>query len=164
MRSTGEVLGLSDTFGGAFFKAQDATQGRLPLDGNVVFTVADKDKADALPVARRFSDMGFTIKATKGTHEFLLKNNVKSELINKMHEKRPNVADIITNGDVQMVVNTPRGKASKADDSYIRKAAIRNKTPYVTTMAAALAAVKGIESFNDKPSELKSLHEYHEEL
>jgi len=164
MRSTGEVLGLSDTFGGAFYKAQDAALSCLPLAGNVVFTVADKDKAFALPVAQRFADMGFTIKATQGTHEFLNQNNIKSELVNKMHEKRPNVADIITDGDIQLVINTPRGKASKADDSYIRKAAIRNKIPYVTTMAAALAAAKGIEAFKDKPTELKSLQEYHKEL
>ena len=164
MRSTGEVLGLSDTFGGAFYKAQDAAQGCLPLEGTVVFTVADKDKDASLDVARRFVDMGFNIKATQGTHDFLEKNNIKSERVNKMHEQRPNVADIITDGNIQMVVNTPRGKASKADDSYIRKAAIRNKIPYVTTMAAALAAAKGIESFKDKPTELKSLQAYHKEL
>ncbi len=164
MRSTGEVLGLSDTFGGAFYKAQDAALSCLPLEGYVVFTVADKDKDASLDVARRFADMGFTIKATRGTHDFFEKNNIKSELVNKMHEKRPNVADIITDGKIQMVVNTPRGKASKADDSYIRKAAIRNKIPYVTTMAAALAAVKGIESVKDKPTELKSLQAYHKEL
>ena len=164
MRSTGEVLGLSDTFGGAFYKAQDAALSCLPVAGNVVFTIADKDKAAALPVAQRFADMGFTIKATQGTHEFLNQNNIKSELVTKMHEKRPNVADIITDGDIQLVINTPRGKASKADDSYIRKAAIRNKIPYVTTMAAALAAAKGIEAFKDKPTELKSLQEYHKEL
>ena len=164
MRSTGEVLGLSDTFGGAFYKAQDAALSCLPLEGNVVFTVADKDKASALPVAQRFADMGFTIKATQGTHDFLLKNNIKSELVNKMHDNRPNVADIITNGDIHLVINTPQGKASKADDSYIRKAAIRNKIPYVTTMAAALAAAKGIEAFKDKPTVLKSLQEYHKEL
>jgi carbamoyl-phosphate synthase large subunit len=108
--------------------------------------------------------MGFNIKATQGTHDFLNQNNIKSELVTKMHEKRPNVADIITDGDIQLVINTPRGKASKADDSYIRKAAIRNKIPYVTTMAAALAAAKGIEAFKHKPTELKSLQEYHKEL
>ncbi len=164
MRSTGEVLGLSDTFGGAFYKAQDAALSCLPLEGNVVFTVADKDKPEVLDVARRFAEMGFNIKATQGTHDFLNQNNIKSELVTKMHEKRPNVADIITDGDIQLVINTPRGKASKADDSYIRKAAIRNKIPYVTTMAAALAAAKGIEAFKHKPTELKSLQEYHKEL
>jgi len=164
MRSTGEVLGLSDSFGRAFYKAQDATQGCLPLEGKAVFTVADKDKDAVLPVAKRFADMGFSIIATQGTHDFLKQNNIVSEQVNKMHEKRPNVADIITDGGVQLVINTPRGKASKADDSYIRKAAIRNKIPYVTTMAAALAAAKGIEAFKDKPTELKSLQEYHKEL
>ena len=164
MRSTGEVLGLSDNFGRAFYKAQDAALSCLPLSGNVVFTVADKDKAAALPVAQRFADMGFTIKATQGTHEFFNQNNIKSELVTKMHEKRPNVADIITDGNIQLVINTPRGKASKADDSYIRKTAIRNKIQYVTTMAAALAAAKGIEAINHKPTELKSLQEYHKEL
>jgi len=164
MRSTGEVLGLSDTFGGAFYKAQDAALSCLPVSGNVVFTVADKDKDASLDVARRFVAMGFNIIATQGTHDFLKQNNIESERVTKMHEKRPNVADIIADGNIQMVVNTPRGKASKADDSYIRKAAIRNKIPYVTTMAAALAAAKGIESFKDKPTELKSLQAYHKEL
>jgi len=164
MRSTGEVLGLADTFGGAFFKAQDAASSCLPLAGNVVFTVADKDKPAILEVARRFADMGFQIKATRGTHAFLKKHQVASDPVNKMHEKRPNVADIITDGDIQLVINTPRGKASKADDSYIRKAAIRNKIPYVTTVAAALAAAKGIASVKNRVSELKSLHEYHREF
>jgi carbamoyl-phosphate synthase large subunit len=164
MRSTGEVLGMAESFGMAFYKAQDAAQSCLPLEGTVLITVADKDKPVVLDVARRFIDLGFNIRATKGTQAFLARNGVESDLINKMHEKRPNITDTITDGGIQMVINTPRGKASKADDSYIRKAAIKHKIPYVTTMAAALAAAKGIAACKDKRGEVKSLQRYHADI
>jgi carbamoyl-phosphate synthase large subunit len=164
MRSTGEVLGMAESFGMAFYKAQDAAQSCLPLEGTVLITVADKDKPAVLDVARRFIDLGFNIRATKGTQAFLARNGVESDLINKMHEKRPNITDTITDGGIQMVINTPRGKASKADDSYIRKAAIKHKIPYVTTMAAALAAAKGIAACKDKRGEVKSLQRYHADI
>jgi carbamoyl-phosphate synthase large subunit len=164
MRSTGEVLGMADSFGLAFYKAQDAAQSRLPVKGNVLITLADKDKPAALDVARRFSEMGFAIKATKGTKAFLDKNGIDSERILKMREKRPNIADAITNGEIQLVINTPRGKASKTDDSYIRKTAIKHKIPYITTMAAALAAAKGIAAYRKKRSDVMSLQLYHEGL
>lgn len=164
MRSTGEVLGMADSFGLAFYKAQDAAQSRLPLKGTVLITVADKDKRSALDVAHRFTELGFTIKATKGTQAFFAKNGVVSEYIHKMAENRPNIADAITDGNIQLVINTPRGKASKVDDSYIRKAAIRYKVPYVTTMAAALAAAKGIAARKKDMAVVKSLQSYHADI
>ena len=164
MRSTGEVLGIADSFGLAFYKAQDAAQSRLPLEGTVLITVADKDKPAAVDVARRFTDLGFALRATIGTQEFLARHGIGSERAYKMREKRPNIADAILDGEIQLVINTPRGKASKADDSYIRKAAIRHRTPYVTTMAAALAAAKGIAAWREKQGEAKSLQRYHGDI
>jgi len=162
MRSTGEVLGMADSFGLAFYKAQDAAQGRLPSEGTVLMTIADKDKGPAVvDIARSFAGLGFKIKATEGTQEFLARHKIKAERAYKMREQRPHIADDIVNGDIQLLINTPRGKASKADDSYIRKAAIRYKIPYITTIAAALAAAKGIDAIRGKTPQVKSLQEHH---
>ncbi len=161
MRSTGEVLGMARSFGLAFYKSQEATGLRLPTEGTVLITVADRDKPAVQEVARRFAELGFAIKATQGTHEFLAEYGIASEPILKMREGRPNISDAITNGEIQLVVNTPRGKASKADDAYIRQTAIRCKIPYVTTLAAALAAAKGIAACRDGRDPVKSLQDYH---
>jgi carbamoyl-phosphate synthase large subunit len=161
MRSTGEVLGMADSFGLAFYKAQDAAQGRLPLGGTVLITVADKDKPAVLDVARRFSELGFSIRATEGTHAFLLEHGIPALVCHKVSERRPHIVDLITDGEVQLVVNTPRGKSSKLDDSHIRKAAIRHRIPYVTTIAAAIAAAKGIASHDEQRPEVRSLQSYH---
>ena len=162
MRSTGEVLGMADSFGLAFYKAQDAAQGRLPTEGTVLLTIADKDKGDAIAeVARSFSELGFRLKATEGTQAFLAKHGIEAERAYKMREQRPHIADDVTNGDIQLLINTPRGKASKVDDSYIRKAAIRYKVPYITTVAAAVAAAKGIAAVRQRQPEVKSLQDYH---
>ena len=164
MRSTGEVLGMADSFGAAFFKAQDAAQGCLPLEGTVLMTIADKDKEEAVEMARQFADLGFVIKATGGTQAFLAEHGIESERVYKITEQRPHIADLVTDGQIDLVINTPKGKTSKADDSYIRKAAIRFKVPYVTTMAAALAAAKGIAACRKGPSAIKSLQSYHEDI
>jgi len=164
MRSTGEVLGMADSFGLAFYKAQEATKLQLPSDGTVLITVSDKDKPSVHGVAKQFQNLGFKIKATEGTHSFLSKNGIKSESILKMHEGRPHIVDSIKNGEIQLIINTPTGKQSKHDDSYIRKAAIQYKIPYITTVAAATAAAKGIEAFRKKQSEVKSLQEYHADI
>jgi carbamoyl-phosphate synthase large subunit len=164
MKSTGEVLGIAESFGMAFYKAQDAAQSRLPLAGTVLITVADKDKPGVIDVARRFTDLGFTIMATSGTRDFLAGHGFTTELVSKMRERRPHVGDKITNGDIQLVINTPRGKASKADDSYIRKAAIMHKIPYITTVAAALAAAKGIDACKAQPPGVKSLQQHHADI
>ena len=162
MRSTGEVLGLADSFGLAYYKSQEATQMRLPSEGTVLITVADPDKKEIIKVAKEFAKLGFKIKTTEGTHRLLSQNGVKSEMLLKMHEGRPNVMDCIKNGEVQLIVNTPAGKMSKYDDSYIRKAAIKYKIPYVTTTAAAAAAAKGIAAFKKAGSAtVKSLQQYH---
>ncbi len=161
MRSTGEVLGLADSFGLAYYKSQEAAQMRLPSEGTVLITVADLDKKDIVKTAKEFQKLGFKIKATEGTHRLLSQNGVKSELVLKMHEGRPNIMDCIKNGDVQLIVNTPAGKMSKYDDSDIRKAAIKYKIPYVTTTAAAAAAAKGIEAYRRNPGTVKSLQNYH---
>ena len=164
MRSTGEVLGMGDSFGLAFYKAQDATQSCLPLEGAVLITVADKDKPAVLDVARRFAELGFQLKATEGTQAFLAKNGIASELSYKIHEKRPDISDAIMNGEIQLVINTPIGREGKVDDSYIRKAAIRHRIPYITTMTAALAAAKGIAAWTEARSDVKSLQAYHADL
>lgn len=164
MRSTGEVLGMADTFELAYFKAEEATQSPLPTSGTVLISVNDSDKADALEVAKAFVNIGFSIKATKGTYAFLQENGVECEEIKKLHEGRPNIADSISNKELNLIINTPQSKASAFDDSYIRKLAIKNKVPYITTMTAALASVKGIAAYirNGRVEpEKKSLQEYH---
>lgn len=167
MRSTGEVLGLSDSFGLAFFKSQEATQVSLPETGTVLISVIDRDKAQALEVAKEFVKIGFKIKATSGTQKYLSQNNVEAEVINKINEGRPNIVDAITNKEIQLIINTPIGKKSQDDDSYIRKTAIKYKIPYITTMAAANASVKGIAAFKESKKQvvpIKSLQEYHKNI
>ena len=164
MRSTGEVLGMADSFGMAFFKAQEATQQRLPSEGTVLISVAEPDKSGVVEAARRFRDLGFRIRATRGTHEFLEKNGIESEPINKLHEGRPHIVDAIKNGEIHLVITTPSGKLSKHDDSYIRKSAVKYKIPYITTTAAAVAAAKGIEAHRQGDSSVKSLQEYHRDI
>jgi carbamoyl-phosphate synthase large subunit len=164
MRSTGEVLGMADSFGMAFFKAQEATQQRLPSEGTVLISVAEPDKSGVVEAARRFQDLGFRIRATRGTHEYLEKNGIASEPINKLHEGRPHIVDAIKNGEIHLVITTPSGKLSKHDDSYIRKSAVKYKISYITTTAAAVAAAKGIEARRQGDSSVKSLQEYHRDI
>ncbi len=164
MRSTGEVLGLADSFGLAFFKAQEGTQLCLPSEGTVLITVSEKDRQAILAAARQFDELGFKIKATEGTHSFLAEHGIESETIRKMHEGRPNIIDGIKNKEIQLIVNTPSGKLGKHDDSYIRKAAIKYKVPYITTPAAAVAAAKGIAAFRRGHGQVKSLQSYHADI
>ncbi len=164
MRSTGEVLGLAGSFGLAYYKAQEATQQLLPAKGTVLITVEEKDKSGVLEVARAFEKMGFKIRASEGTYKFLATQGIASERIAKMHEGRPNIVDAVKNGEIQLVINTPVGRLSKYDDSYIRKAAIKYKIPYITTIAAAVAAAKGIAAFHQGHGRAKSLQSYHAEI
>jgi carbamoyl-phosphate synthase large subunit len=164
MRSTGEVLGLADSFGLAFYKAQEAAQQCLPSEGTVLITVSEKDKQPALEVAMQFDRLGFDIKATEGTHRFLADQGIKSKPIRKMHEGRPNIVDGIKNHEIQLIINTPSGRLSKHDDSYIRKAAIKFKVPYITTTAAAIAAAKGIAACRKGHGRVKSLQKYHGDI
>ncbi len=161
MRSTGEVLGMADSFGLAFYKAQEAAQQLLPSEGSVLITVSEKDRPAVLEVAREFDNLGFKIKSTIGTHTFLSEHDIQSELILKMHEGRPNIVDGIKNKEIHLVINTPSGKLSKYDDSYIRKAAIKYKVPHITTLAAALAAARGIAAYRQGKDSVRSLQEYH---
>ena len=164
MRSTGEVLGMSDNSGLAFFKAQEATKQSLPTEGAILLTVSKRDRASAVEVAKRFDDLGFTIKATKGIHDYLAGQGIHTEQIHKIHEGRPNILDAIANGEINLVINTPSGKESAVDDSYIRKAAIKHKVPYITTTAAAIASAKGIAAYRRARGEVRSLQEYHKDI
>jgi carbamoyl-phosphate synthase large subunit len=165
MRSTGEVLGLADNFGMAFYKAQDAARATLPTQGTVLFTVCERDRNEAtLKAARHFAELGFKLLATAGTQAFLAAKGIPSTTILKLHEGRPNVEDAIKNGEIHLVVNTPAGKFGATDDSYIRKAAIRLKVPYITTIAAARAAAEGIAARRKGEPAVKSLQEYHAEI
>ena len=165
MRSTGEVLGLSRSYGEAFFKAQEAIQSKLPLEGTVLISVNRKDKEEVVEIAKGFAEDGFRIVATGGTYDLITAAGIPASKVKKLYEGRPNVADMITNGEIQLIVNSPVGKDSVNDDSYLRKAAIKAKVPYITTIAAARATVEGIHYVKShKGSELKSLQELHSEI
>ncbi len=160
MRSTGEVLGLSHSFGRAFFKAQEATQVTLPLAGTVLFTIADRDKKAALEPVRLFRDLGFRILATPGSHLFLKANGIETERVQKLGYGRPDLVDAIKNGEVQLLVNTPSGRQSAQHSPEVRKAAIKYKIPYITTTAAAIAAAKGIAARREGAPKVRSLQAY----
>ena len=165
MRSTGEVLGLSKSYGEAFFKAQEACQSKLPLEGTVLISVNRKDKEEVVEVAKMLADDGFKLIATSGNYDVISGAGIPVTKVKKLYEGRPNVADFITNGDVQMVINSPVGKDSVNDDSYLRKAAIKAKIPYITTIAAAKATAEGIHYVKThEDSEVKSLQELHSEI
>lgn len=165
MRSTGEVLGLSTYYGEAFFKAQEATQTKLPLSGTVLISVNSKDKPEVVEVAKLFEEAGFKILATGTTYERITDAGIHAELVKKLYEGRPNILDLITNGDIDIMINTPAGKESVHDDSYLRKAAIKAKIPYMTTMAAAMATAKGILYVQKNGNgEVMSLQEIHSKI
>ncbi|NLP03267.1 MAG: carbamoyl-phosphate synthase large subunit [Fibrobacter sp.] len=164
MRSTGEVLGIAENFGLAFFKSQEAAMLDLPLSGAVLISVSKKDRPAVLEVAREFNALGMKILATEGTHHFLKEQGIASEMVNKLQEGRPNILDKIMNREIQLVINTPVGKSSQTDDSYIRKAAVKYKVSYITTLAAAKAAARGIAERQKKSTTVKSLQEYHSEI
>ena len=165
MRSTGEVLGLSHSYGEAFFKAQEAVQAKPPLSGTVLISVNRKDKDEVVDVARMFADNGFRILSTKYTCDLIKEAGIQAEQVKKLSEGRPNIYDLITNGKIDIIVNSPVGKDSVNDDSYLRKAAIKARVPYYTTIAAAKAAVEGIHYVKKhSSSEVESLQDYHAEI
>jgi carbamoyl-phosphate synthase large subunit len=164
MRSTGEVLGLANSFALAFFKSQVAAGFAPPLEGTALITVASGDRDRALPVAKELADMGFKILATDGTAEFLGEKGIICESVKKLHEGRPNIVDLMKNRQIQFLLNTPAGKQSFYDDSYIRKSAIKYKIPYFTTTDAGRAAAKGIRAAREDRIDVRSLQEYHEEI
>jgi carbamoyl-phosphate synthase large subunit len=164
MRSTGEVLGMAKSFGLAFYKASEAGGQILPKEGTVLITVSRRERPAVLEVARLFDDLGFKIKATRRTYKFLLENGISPDMVLKVHEGRPNIVDGIKNNEYDLIVNTPSGKLSKHDDSYIRKAAINYKVPYITTLSAAIAAAHGIDAYRKGKDSIKSLQQYHQEI
>ena len=162
MRSTGEVLGISRTPGGAFFKAEEGASATLPLEGTVLISVNRKDKAEVVEVAKLFKDAGFKIVATGTTCDTINAAGIEAEKVLKLYEGRPNIMDLMTNGDIDLIVNSPAGKESVHDDSYLRKAAIKNRIPYITTIAAARAAAEGIAYVKeDGKGNVRSLQEWH---
>jgi carbamoyl-phosphate synthase large subunit len=162
MRSTGEVMGFADSFGMAFAKAQVAAEGGLPLSGAIFVTVNDSDKPTIVPIVRRFHEMGFRILATEGTQRYLRARGVPAELVLKVHEGRPNAIDLIVSGDVHLLINTPLGKFTQADDYAIRRAALVHRVPYTTTMSAASAACDAIIALRSRTGSVRSLQEWHE--
>ena len=160
MRATGEVMGLASTFGMAYFKSQQAAGMRLPLSGKVLVSVNERERGSLLPIVQTLSDLGFELVATEGTYKYLLANGIAAKEVHKLNEGRPNVADLIRNREVSLIINTPAGRLSKIDDSAIRMLAIQYKIPYMTTIAAASATAEGIKEARNGDSPLRSLQEY----
>ena len=164
MRSTGEVMGIDDDFGTAFLKSQLAADNALPRSGAVFLTVNDSDKPNAVPLAKQFTTLGFRIFATSGTAAYLRDHGVAVETVLKVHEGRPNCLDMIVNGDVELLVNTPLGKHAQWDDYTLRQAAIRQRIAYTTTLSAASAASDAILSLRSRRSAVRSLQEWQQDI
>jgi carbamoyl-phosphate synthase large subunit len=165
MRSTGEVLGISPSFGEAYYKAQEGTKNKLPLEGTVLLSVCERDKPELIDIAKSFNELGFHIIATGRSYDMIKEAGIPCDKIFKLYEGRPNIADQIANGEIQMIINTPAGKTSVHDDSYIRKAAIKHRIPYMTTMAAAKASAEGIKAIKHNTHlGVKSLQAHHADI
>ena len=164
MRSTGEVMGIADSFGSAFARAELAAGNGLPLEGSVFLTVNDRDKPAAVPIARRFHELGYRLVATGGTAQYLRSLGIPCEVVLKVHEGRPHAMDLLVNGEVQLLVNTPMGKHAQRDDYTLRQAAIAHKVPYTTTLSAAAAASDAILALRSRAPSVRSLQEWHETI
>ena len=158
----GEVMGIADTFGWAFAKAQIAADGALPLDGTIFVTVNDSDKPTVTPIVRRFHEMGYRILATEGTARYLRAHGIPAERVLKVHEGRPNATDLIFSGEVQLLINTPLGKLTQRDDYIIRRTALQHRVPYTTTMSAASAACDAVLALRSRKGAVCSLQEWYE--
>jgi carbamoyl-phosphate synthase large subunit len=161
MRSTGEVMGIADSFGMAFAKAQISADGALPLEGTVFVTVNDHDKANVVPIARRFHALGFRIRGTEGTARYLRARGIPTERVLKVYEGRPNAIDLLVSGQIQLLINTPLGKLTQQDDYAIRQAALLHRIPYTTTLSAASAACDAIIAMRSRAGEVRALQEWH---
>jgi carbamoyl-phosphate synthase large subunit len=161
MRSTGEVMGMADSFGMAYARAQLAADNALPLEGAIFVTVNDSDKPNVTPIARRFHDMGFVLYATAGTAKYLADHGVPTRPVAKLHEGRPHGEDLILNGEIQLLINTPLGKHAQHDDVRLRQAAIANRVSYTTTLSAASAACEAIRALRSGQPTVRSLQEWH---
>ncbi len=165
MKSTGEVMGIDYDFGLAYYKAELAAGMRLPLSGTVLISVKDRDKNEKIVwIARKLKELGFKILATKGTAEFLRKKGIDVEVVKKISEGRPNIVDEIINKKIDLIINTPKGKIGRDEGYLIRRAAVDHNVPYITTIAGAIAAVKGIEAVKKAKMTIKSIQEYHREV
>ena len=165
MRSTGEVLGIARTPGMAFFKAEEGANASLPLSGTALLSVNRKDKLEVVAIARALYETGFKLMATGKTCDLIEEAHLPVKRVKKLYEGRPNILDHMTNGKIQLIINSPIGKDSAHDDSYLRKAAIKYKIPYITTMAAAKAAAEGIALAQKMGNgEVRSLQEWHAEI
>ena len=161
MRSTGEVMGIADSFGMAFAKAQISADGALPLEGSVFVTVNDHDKANLVPIARRFHGLGFRMLATEGTARYLRARGIPTERVLKVYEGRPNAIDLLVSGQIHLLINTPLGKLTQQDDYAIRRAALQHRVPYTTTLSAASAACDAIIALRSRTGDVRSLQEWH---
>jgi carbamoyl-phosphate synthase large subunit len=161
MRSTGEVMGIADSFGMAFAKAQISADGALPLEGAVFVTVNDHDKSTVVPIARRFHGLGFRILGTDGTARYLRARGIPTERVLKVYEGRPNAVDLLLSGQIQLLINTPLGKLTQQDDYTIRRAALQHRVPYTTTLSAASAACDAIIALRSRSGEVRALQEWH---
>jgi len=161
MRSTGEVMGIADSFGMAFAKAQCSADGALPLEGTIFVTVNDHDKANVVPIIRRFHELGFKVVATDGTARHLRTRGIPAERVLKVHEGRPNAIDLLLSGDVQLLINTPLGKLTQQDDYLLRRAALQHRTPYTTTLSAASAACDAVIALRSRARSVRPLQEWH---
>lgn len=162
MKSTGEVMGIDTTFGAAYAKSQIAAGQRLPKKGNVFISVKNQDKRNIVFIAKKLADLGFKILATSGTASVLMKNGIEVNILPKLHEGRPNIIDLIKDGKVDLIINTPAGKATKEDEAKIRSNAVLYNVPLITTIAGAEASVNGIEYLIKNPQmNVKSLQEYY---
>ncbi len=164
MKSTGEVMGIDEELGRAFYKAQEAAWSKLPLGGKVFLSVKNEDKQKIIPIAQKLSQMGFTLVATRGTAEVLKKVRLQTETVLKIAEGRPNIADLIRNGEIQLLINTPSGKGPKLDEAKIRSLAVSFNIPCITTLNAARVAVSGIESARRGGFEVRAIQDYHRDL
>ncbi|MGH7531952.1 MAG: carbamoyl-phosphate synthase large subunit, partial [Gemmatimonadales bacterium] len=162
MRSTGEVMGIAESFGMAFAKAQISADGALPLQGTVFITVNDHDKPTATPIARRFHELGFRVLATEGTARYLRQRGVLADRVLKVHEGRPNAIDLLRSGEIQLLINTPLGKLTQQDDYAIRQAALQQRVSYTTTLSAASAACDAIIALRSRAGTVRSLQEWHQ--
>jgi len=162
MRSTGEVMGIADSFGMAFAKAQVAAGGELPLEGTVLVTVNDRDKPTVTPIVRRFHEMGFRVLATTGTAAYLKGRGVPVSTVKKVHEGRPHCGDLMVSGAVQLLINTPLGKLTQQDDYLLRRTALQRGIPYTTTISAASAACDAVLARRSRSGSVRSLQEWYE--
>jgi carbamoyl-phosphate synthase large subunit len=163
MRSTGEVMGIGEDWGMAYAKSQMAAMPALPLSGKLFISVRDSDKRAVAPIARQFADMGFEICATSGTAKVLQEIGLRVETLYKLSEGRPNCLDLIKNGELQMIINTPAGKTPRVDEMKIRTAAVANKISIMTTLAGAKAAALGIAAMRERGLSVCPLQEYHKQ-